>query len=83
MSVFEHILMSLQALLQKNVHEPEVLDSRSAVYCKMGLYDKALSDAKRMIKSDNQDERVRQCYFLYGCLSPLSKTGGLSRLSDN
>ncbi|CRG91555.1 F-box/TPR repeat protein pof3 [Talaromyces islandicus] len=45
------------ALLQKNAHPPDILDSRSAVYCKMGLHDKALSDAKRMIKSDNQDER--------------------------
>lgn len=61
---FQHVLTSSQALLQKNVHEPDVLDSRSAVYCKMGLYDKALSDAKRMIKANNQDDRVRQCYFL-------------------
>ena len=46
------------SLLQKTVHTPDILDSRSAVYCRMEQYDKALSDAKRMIKSDNQDERV-------------------------
>lgn len=34
------------------------MDSRSAVYCKMRLYEKALSDAKHMIRAAAKDERV-------------------------
>jgi hypothetical protein len=47
----------------------------------MGLHDKALSDAKRMIKSDNQDERVRQLALNFWYLS--SKTAGLLGLSGH
>ncbi|EED12654.1 Leucine Rich Repeat domain protein [Talaromyces stipitatus ATCC 10500] len=46
-----------EALLQKNADSMKIMDSRSAVYCKMALYEKALSDAKHMIKAAAKDER--------------------------
>lgn len=36
----------------------KIMDSRSAVFCKMGMYEKALSDAKHMIRAAAKDERV-------------------------
>ncbi|KAH8692379.1 leucine rich repeat domain protein [Talaromyces proteolyticus] len=53
----ESIQVFSYALLQENANMSDILDNRSAVYCKLGQYDKALSDAKRLIRSDSQDER--------------------------
>ncbi|KUL86823.1 hypothetical protein ZTR_04799 [Talaromyces verruculosus] len=53
----EAIQVLSEALLQKNADTLKIMDSRSAVYCKMGLYEKALSDAKHMIRAAAKDER--------------------------
>lgn len=42
------------------------MDSRSAVFCKLKLYDRALSDARYMIRAANQDERV-SVFSLFSC----------------
>ena len=41
------------------------MDSRSAVYCKMGMYEKALGDAKHMIRAAAKDERVSLFLFVW------------------
>lgn len=38
-----------------------ILDNRAATYTKLGQYDRALKDARHMIKNDKQDERVWLC----------------------
>ncbi|EEA18762.1 hypothetical protein TMatcc_010696 [Talaromyces marneffei ATCC 18224] len=53
----EAIQVLTEALLQKNTDTVKIMDSRSAVYCRMGMYEKALSDAKHMIRAAAKDER--------------------------
>ncbi|KAB8227434.1 Leucine Rich Repeat domain protein [Aspergillus alliaceus] len=46
-----------EALNMKDADHLGILDNRAATYTKLGQYDRALKDARQMIKKDKQDER--------------------------
>ncbi|OKL58636.1 hypothetical protein UA08_06190 [Talaromyces atroroseus] len=49
-----------EALLQKDAVEAnyvKIMDSRSAIHCKMGRYKEAVSDAKCIISAEGQNEK--------------------------
>ncbi|KAB8278060.1 hypothetical protein BDV30DRAFT_204040 [Aspergillus minisclerotigenes] len=61
-----------EALNSKDADLLGILDNRAATYTKLGQYDRALKDARHMIKNDKQDERgylrCAKCLLLEGKL---------------
>lgn len=53
-----------------------ILDNRCATYCKLEQYDLARRDAKQMIKTAKDDERVR-VYCPPGSVSPSHQLLGI------